>query len=286
MSGTAPPAAFWAEPGALTALPAGFAAGERLPATPDGLRELLHGLVIHCDLLHLYGLPAEADPPAEIHLRPATELLAALRARADLPLTVPRPPERRLRGSCRHFAVLLCALLRAQGTPSRVRAGFAGYFEPGQWEDHWIVEYATTQDGGWRRADAELDPVEVREYHITFDPGDLPADAFLTGAQAWRRHRRGEVDASRFGFADDRGAHLIAGSVLRDLAALNKNEMLPWDYWGLLDDWERGRVPIDPGYVDEIAEVVDADDPAGIREVFRRPELVVPDDPELIRRDR
>ncbi|MEV4211234.1 transglutaminase-like domain-containing protein [Micromonospora sp. NPDC049662] len=277
---------FWTEAGDMTRLPVGLVNDERLPTDADGLREMLHGLVIHTDMLHLYGMSRQDDPPAEIHLRPVTEMLTALREKADLPMIVTRPPQRRLQGSCRHFAVLLSALLRARGTPSRVRAGFASYFEPGLWEDHWIVEYWNPTDERWQLADGELDPVEVDEYDITFDPGDLPDGAFLPGATAWRRYRRGDLDGDLFGFGNNRGSVLIAGAVIRDLAALNKHEMLPWDYWGLLDEWDRGRLTVDPSYVDVIAEAVGRGEVAGIREVYRRPELAVPGDLSLVRADR
>jgi hypothetical protein len=35
----------------------------------------------------------------------------------------------------------------------------------------------------------------------------------------------------------------VAGSVVRDLAALNKREMLPWDYWGISREMRPG-VPL------------------------------------------
>jgi transglutaminase-like putative cysteine protease len=42
------------------------------------------------------------------------------------PLSIERPAERRMVGFCYHFALLHCALLRATGTPARIRCGFAG----------------------------------------------------------------------------------------------------------------------------------------------------------------
>ncbi|MCA2211786.1 transglutaminase-like domain-containing protein [Wangella sp. NEAU-J3] len=46
--------------------------------------------------------------------------------------------------TCRHFAVLACALLRHRGIPARARCGFATYFQPGKGLDH-------TSGDGWRR---------------------------------------------------------------------------------------------------------------------------------------
>jgi hypothetical protein len=65
------------------------------------------------------------------------------------PMTAERPAEQRMVGFCYHFA-----LLRATGTPARVRCGFAGYFEAGLWIDHWVTEY---WDGdGWRLTDPQI----------------------------------------------------------------------------------------------------------------------------------
>ena len=33
------------------------------------------------------------------------------------------------------------------------------------------------------------------------------------------------------------GAWFVAGNVVRDLAALNKREMLAWDVWGIMREW-------------------------------------------------
>nr|WP_246722323.1 transglutaminase-like domain-containing protein [Rhizobium laguerreae] len=46
------------------------------------------------------------------------------------PLDIPRPPERRSIGVCRHFTVLACAALKAQGVPARARCGFGMYSRP------------------------------------------------------------------------------------------------------------------------------------------------------------
>ena len=46
--------------------------------------------------------------------------------------------------------------------------------------------------------------------------------------------RMGEADPAKFGIfkGDLRGLWFIAGNLIRDVAALNKREMLPWDVWG------------------------------------------------------
>ena len=48
--------------------------------------------------------------------------------------------------------------------------------------------------------------------------------------------RAGTADPSRFGIfqGDLRGLWFIAGSLVRDVASLNKMEMLQWDGWGAM----------------------------------------------------
>jgi hypothetical protein len=63
---------------------------------------------------------------------------------------------------------------------------------------------------------------------------DVPRDRFLVAGDAWLQCRAGQADLSRFGiqFAGLRGLWFVAGSIVRDVAALNGAEMLPWDVWG------------------------------------------------------
>lgn len=83
----------------------------------------------------------------ENQLRPVDRIIAALLALDSAPLAVARSFDRRVVGTCRHFAVLSCALLRYRGIAARARCGFATYFQPNQGLDHWITEY--WHDGRW-----------------------------------------------------------------------------------------------------------------------------------------
>jgi hypothetical protein len=82
--------------------------------------------------------------------------------------------------------------------------------------------------------DPQFDEVWREKLNIRHDILDVPRDQFLVAADAWEQCRRGAADPSRFGigFADLRGLWFVAGDLVRDLAALNKIEMLPWDIWG------------------------------------------------------
>jgi hypothetical protein len=129
---------------------------------------------------------------------------------------------------------MLVAMLRAKGTPARSRCGFAAYFNPPNFEDHWLCEYWDARERRWRLVDPQIDEVWRRRLDIRFDTLDLPRTQFLSAGEAWRRCRSGEADERRFGisFAGLGGLWFVAGSLIRDMAALNKMEMAPWDVWG------------------------------------------------------
>jgi hypothetical protein len=118
--------------------------------------------------------------------------------------------------------------------PARARCGFAAYLNPGHFEDHWVGEVWNAEERHWRLVDAQLDEVWRTQLKIDDDVLDIPRNRFLVAADAWRRCRVGEEDPETFGitFGGLHGLWFVAGSLVRDLAALNKMEMLPWDVWG------------------------------------------------------
>jgi hypothetical protein len=137
---------------------------------------------------------------------------------------------------CRHFSLLLAAILRAQGVPARARCGFGAYFMAGRFEDHWVCEYWHAEQRRWILVDAQIDALHRETLAMDFDPLDVPRDRFVIAGDAWTLSRSGESDPARFGFSPIgmSGLWFIAGNVLRDVAALNNMEMLPWDVWGAM----------------------------------------------------
>src|SRR5579859_6054449 len=207
-----------------------------LPRGIAGLAGVAHGLLIHEHITGPYGVTLTEERRASVHVRPVAGLLARMMAEDSRPLTVAREPAGRLPGNCRHFTVLAVAMLRAQGTPARARCGFGGYFGSTAFEDHWVCEY---WDGGaqsWKLADAQIDDVQLELFDVDFDLMDVPRDKFLVAGDAWRLCRAGDADPARFGLSllNEAGYWWIAANLLRDVAALNNMEMLPWDVWGAM----------------------------------------------------
>jgi hypothetical protein len=167
------------------------------------------------------GQPADGSE-TDIDQRLVREMMRRLLARDGRALTQRREGNTCFIGSCRDTAVLACSLLRHQHVPARVRVGFAGYFRPGFFADHWLCEYWDGQS--WRLLDAQLDDLEVSRYGISFEPWDVPHDAFFTAGGAWQAIRSGAVSEANFGVSrfGVSGAWFVGSSILRDLAALNK----------------------------------------------------------------
>ena len=206
-----------------------------LPNDVAALTRVIQGLGIYDVVARdFYGFEPPENRLSEIHLRPIAERLARMMELDDQPLHIAREPERRALQRCNSFALMLVTMLRAKGVPARSRCGFAAYFNPPNFEDHWVCEYWDAQDRRWRLADPQIDDVWRARLKIGCDTLDLPRTQFLTASEAWRRCRSGEANEQQFGisFAGLRGLWFVAGNLVRDLAALNTMEMAPWDVWG------------------------------------------------------
>ena len=196
------------EPGEASALI------EPLPNDVAALARIIQGLGIYDVIARdFYGFEPPADRLAEIHLRPIADRLARIMELDDQPLHIAREPERRALQRCNSFALMLVTMLRAKAVPARSRCGFAAYFNPPNFEDHWVCEYWDARDGRWRLADPQIDDVWRRRLDIRLDTLDLTRTQFLTASEAWRRCRRGEADEQQFGisFAGLRGLWFVAG---------------------------------------------------------------------------
>jgi Transglutaminase-like superfamily len=208
---------------------------EQMPNDVRSLATIAAGLGIY-DVVakDFYGCDLTLARKSEIHIRAMEKRLDRIIALDHRPLSSARAPEHRIAGRCNSFALSLVGMLRTKGVPARSRCGFGAYFNAPKFEDHWVCEYWNAERGRWMLADAQLDAVWREKLRLSFDACDVPREQFLTASDAWQRYRRGEADPDKFGisFAGLFGLWFMAGSVIRDFAALNKVEMLPWDVWG------------------------------------------------------
>jgi len=207
---------------------------DTLPRDVAALARVVQGLMLHEHAAPLYGVALADERRSQSHIRPVERMLDCLLALDGRPLSIARPIEARLVGVCRHFTVLLVSMLRSKGVPARARCGFGTYFKPGHFDDHWVCEYWSATEARWIRIDAQIDDVQRAELKVDFDTLDVPHDRFVIAGDAWAQCRAGKTDPAKFGIFDMRGLWFIAGNLVRDVAALNNMEMLPWDVWGAM----------------------------------------------------
>ena len=101
---------------------------ENLPSAIPELCTLVHGVISHRDSSGLYDLELTEQRKREGETRYVDLILKRIVELDKSPLTIRRSPEKRFAGTCRDFAILLCAILRSQEVPARLRCGYAAYF--------------------------------------------------------------------------------------------------------------------------------------------------------------
>jgi len=260
---------YYRQPGLITG-PGPYASHlDHLPTDIGALCKIVQGVTIHIFWAERYGLKLSEERKAEVELRTLPRRLERTLELDQRPLTEERSLEKKLVGNCRDFSVLLVSILRHQGRPARARCGFGTYFLPNHFEDHWVVEYWNELQKRWILVDAQLDPFQCKAMNIPFDPLDVPRDQFIVGGRAWQMSRREGADPDTFGIFDMHGLGFIRGDFVRDVASLNKVELLPWDCWGIiekpaLDD------PADLEFLDTLAGLtcMDVPDFATVRQLY------------------
>jgi hypothetical protein len=233
---------------------------DNLPVSTPELVKVVQGVTIHVFWTERYGFKAPPERMGELQLRTMEKRLARTLELDPRPLTEPRPIEKKLLGNCRDHSLLLVSMLRHQGVPARARCGFGTYFLPDHFEDHWVVEYWNAEQNRWIFVDAQLDEFQQNVLKTDFDPLHVPRDRFIVGGKAWHMCRSGEQDPEKFGIFDMHGLGFVRGNLVRDVASLNKVELLPWDCWGIILN-ESLDNPDDLAVLDEVAALTAGDVP-------------------------
>jgi len=218
-------------------------------------------LMVHVFWADRYGLNLSKERQAEVQLRSMERRLARTLALDPRPLALPRQNEQKIIGNCRDFSVTLASMLQSKGIPARPRCGFGAYFRPNHYEDHWVCEYWKETEGRWVLVDAQLDELQRKVLGISFNTLDVPRDQFIVGGAAWKMCRGRQADPDQFGIFDMRGMDFVKGDLVRDVAALNKVELLPWDCWGLILTEYVTLPPDDLLLLDQLADLTHADVP-------------------------
>ena len=242
---------FYSTPGLMTDPGELRSLFDDLPSDLPALCQTVQGLLVHPLTTELFSVDLSSTQKKEVNIRPVREMLRLIQRFDPRPLVEARPANERLVGNCRDHAVLLTAMLRHQGRPARVHPGFAAYLNDqskpdAMISDHWIVEVWDAARGRWQWVDPQIDPVLSKHLKITFDPTDIPAGQFYTAAGAWTLCRKKKAKSGRFGFnRKARGWHFMRGQLMRELASMNKVEVLPWDVWWTLASKDETDVTAD-----------------------------------------
>lgn len=217
---------------------------QKLVALPDDPREI--GLLVRKSFIHRTTLAAgNTGSNADLRfgdmnkvpwwrqseddiLVTAAAMLAELYRRDERGLVLDRAPQDKLVLTCRFVAILMAAILKSKGVPTRVRSGNAPYFDRHPKlgsisADHWINQYWNDQQNRWVTIDVD----GSLSLEANFDPYDIPDNAFDFPARAWLDVRSGQKQADHFynaaGFS---GLMVVAWSLFYDLHALMNNEVI------------------------------------------------------------
>jgi hypothetical protein len=234
---------------------------DNLPGDIQSLCQVVQGIMIHIFWAEHYCVQLTDERREEVQLRSVVRKLERITALDPRPLHETRQPDKRLVGNCRDFSLMLTAMLRYQGVPARARCGFGRYFIPDHYEDHWVCEYWNAEQARWVLVDAQLDELQCTKLAIQFNPLDVPRDQFIVGGKAWQLCRTGQADPEKFGIFDMRGMWFVRGDHVRDVASLNKMELLPWDSWGIIETRDENLSANDLTFLDHVAELTNSDAP-------------------------
>ena len=243
---------------------------DNLPSDISQLCRINQGLLLHPFWAERYGEKLSKERIAQAGIRHVETILARIQEIKSSTIEEIRPLNERLVGNCLTFSVLMASMLQSLGIPARARCGFGRYFTSGWYEDHWICEYWSEEHHKWIMVDAQLDDFQSQDLKIGFDPLDVPRDQFIVGGKAWLSCKNGETDPEKFGIFDIRGMWFIRGNLIRDLAASNKVELLPWDGWGLIDQEFENLSNGELILLDDIASMTsDEIDFLAVRELYK-----------------
>ncbi len=227
-----------------------------LPADVPGICKAIQGLFL--DYRERYKYPIVNERLLCTNARYAAAVIAwVLKLGKNAPLTEARSEDNWFTATCSDYANLFVAIARAKGMSARKRVGFVG-------NDTWeIAEY--WNGTAWEKV----------------DPSGLTNVAdFVPAAEVWQSCRAGKTDPAAYkGDCNSKltGWAVIRNSLMLDLAALCKIELLTWDRYGWMNRcvcemsdraWE---------ILDQAAVVVAAEDLDAIQALYEAQEgLQVP----------
>ncbi|MEM7028440.1 MAG: transglutaminase-like domain-containing protein [Chloroflexota bacterium] len=145
---------------------------DKLPTSLDALCDLIQRQLIHPWSGKPQPKNRQYTPQKNITVATMLEQLIELNPAG---LVMSRTLDQCVIGACRENALLLTSILRYQGVPARMRAGWAKYIssKPDQFADHWVVEVWHEAENRWMWVDS--DPKKI----------DFAPNEFQAAGDAW-----------------------------------------------------------------------------------------------------
>ncbi len=220
---------------------------ENLPKEVIEICGKIHEFML-IDLLPNMGVTSiPNDNLKDVNIRGIEYKLKEVIDRGNSELLNSRKHDKLLLGNCRDTSLMLCSILRNNGIPARVRSGFATFFIPGKYLDHWICEYWNDLEDRWIKVDTwmsqihhrkEMLPIELFKglLDLNYDSYDVKSEYFITGGEAWLNCRENGHIPEDYGTYEEhlKGLWFVRDNMIRDILCLNKLEPLPWDCWGFM----------------------------------------------------
>lgn len=189
-----------------------------LPRSEEELCELIKSQLIHpFDLVKFEGDLGRERRFEDLDFVDVRSILCGLAERGRQELSLDRTPQERLVVACWHHSLLLTSMLRHQGVPVRMRAGFAKYIgrESGLHVGHVLCEVWDESRGRWFLVDPDRKMVDVKRSEFEF------------ASDAWEALRDG-AEVGVYRSAHYRGSAAIAHLLTLDMRSVLRHELPYW----------------------------------------------------------
>ena len=223
---------------------------ENLPESTEEICNLIKKQLIHpFEARQMKDILPEGRLMEDEGLSSVSEMLEKLMERDSGGLTMDRKPENRLVVGCYHHSLLLASILRSQGIPVRMRAGFSRYFEKeaNVRFGHIICEIWDSDKQQWIGVDPDRNIVNVS------------SNRFESSSHAWDSYRKNKLSHIEYTSSIGKGAKIFFHILLLDQAFVLGNER---NYWHTpvflfadnfsVDDLTADRLQV----IDQIAELM------------------------------
>ena len=160
----------------------------------------------------------------------ASAMFTEIYRRDEKGFYIGRPVKNRLNLTCRYVSVLTSAILKANGIPTRSRAGWARYLTRNKNLDHWVNEYWNDQERRWVMFDLDdlyeeewLEEEFYKENKISKEYLDFGKNQYYTAAEMWLKYRKDPkiLDTIVFGAEGSRPEEILKYLFLDFWAVMN-----------------------------------------------------------------